>query len=152
MTLDQAAQQGPARTPEQSLPPLWRRLLPPGLVVTGLTAASAALHFRDPHVEGSWGICPTAALGFWCPGCGGLRSVNNLTNGEVADAASSNLLFVASLPLIAYVFLRWTWGRVTGRPWEPKITAMNVIATLLIVAMVAFTILRNLPVGTWLAP
>jgi hypothetical protein len=149
MTLEQSTGR-PA--PASSQVPRWRRMLPPGLVVGGLTAASLALHVRDPHVEGSWGICPTAALGFWCPGCGGLRSVNNLTNGEVVDAASSNLLFVAALPLIAYVFLRWSWGRFTGRFWEPRATPTNVVVVGLVAVMVVFTVLRNLPIGSWLAP
>lgn len=131
--------------------PRWRRMAAPVLVLGGLTAATAALHVRDPHVEGSWGICPTAALGFWCPGCGGLRATNDLSNGELADAASSNLLFVLSLPVIAYVFARWTIGRWTGRPWSPSTRSVNVGATVLIVAMVVFTVLRNLP-GSWLAP
>ena len=35
-----------------------------------------------------------AAVGIWCPACGGLRAVNDLTNGDVLGAASSNLVFV----------------------------------------------------------
>ena len=58
-------------------------------VVGGLTLA---LHFRDPHAAGSWGFCPwLRADRLYCPGCGGLRAVNDLTNGDVLGAASSNL-------------------------------------------------------------
>lgn len=151
MTIDQVRGHR-ADVTADSRPPLWRRLTAPSLVVGGLTAATVALHFRDPHVEGSWGICPTAAMGFWCPGCGGLRSVNHLSNGEIADAASSNLLFVASLPLIAFVFWRWTAGRITGRAWSPADARVNAVAIALIVVMVIFTVVRNLPFGGWLAP
>ena len=92
----------------------WERIRDPlltGGLVGGLTIA---LHFRDPHASGSWGYCPFYALtGLYCPGCGGLRAVNDLTNGDLAAAASSNLLFVALIPVIVVVWLRWT-----GRAWS----------------------------------
>lgn len=130
----------------------WRRLVAPA-AVAGLTlAATVALHVRDPHVAGSWGLCPSAALGFWCPGCGGLRAVNDLTNVQVADAASSNLLFVASIPLLLHVFVRWSLGRYAGRPWAPSQRAQRISAIALVVLLAAFMLLRNLPAGSWLAP
>lgn len=130
----------------------WRRLALPVSVAGGFAAATVALHFRDPHVQGTWGICPTKLLfGIDCPGCGGLRAVNDLTNLQVLDAASSNLLFVASLPLIVYVFVRWTSGRWTGRPWDPSRRSGNVAAVVLAVVAVGFTVARNTPAGSWLA-
>src|SRR6476469_3146789 len=97
----------------------WRRVRGPVLLAGGLLAASLALHVRDPHRSGSWGGCPWLLLtGTYCPGCGGLRAVNDLTDGQVGAAASSNLLFVGSLPLVALwwsrsLFTRW---RGTDRP------------------------------------
>ena len=76
----------------------WQRMLAPAVTIGSLGAATVALHFRDPHVSGSWGMCPTAMLGFACPGCGGLRAVNDLTDLRLVDAASSNLLFVLRDP------------------------------------------------------
>jgi hypothetical protein len=129
------------------------RMVPPALLAGGLAVATVALHLRDPHDQGSWGVCPTKALfGVNCPGCGGLRAVNDLSNLKILDAASSNLLFVASLPVIAYVFARWSIGRWTGRPWEPSQRALNGSAVLLAVLMVVFTVLRNTTAGSWLAP
>lgn len=130
----------------------WRRMVPPAAVAGGLAAATLALHLRDPHVQNSWGICPTAAMGFSCPGCGGLRAVNDLGNLQIGAAASSNLLFVLSLPFIAYAFYRWAQGRWTGAPWNPSDRALNRSAIVLGVAMLVFTVLRNLPAGAWLAP
>ncbi|KAA1429468.1 DUF2752 domain-containing protein [Nocardioides antri] len=131
----------------------WRRMAPPALVAGTLAAATIALHVRDPHAEGSWGACPTKAFfGIDCPGCGGLRAVNDLTNLQLVDAGSSNLLFVASLPVIAYVFARWSIGRWTGRSWDPSHQSLTVWSVLLVVVMIAFTILRNMPAGSWLAP
>lgn len=134
-------------------PDRWRSLVLPAAVAGGLAAATVALHVRDPHVQGSWGECPTQALfGFYCPGCGGLRAVNDLTNLQVLDAASSNLLFVASIPLIAYVFARWTLGRWTGRSWDPAQRTSRSVAIALAATSVAFVVLRNTTMGSWLAP
>ncbi len=77
----------------------WQRVRVPLLTGGLVGAATIALHFRDPHEAGSWGYCPFSALtGLYCPGCGGLRAVNDLTNGDVLGAASSNLVFVAAGP------------------------------------------------------
>ena len=77
-------------------------MLGPVLTIGGLAAATLALHLRDPHVSHSWGVCPLYALtGLYCPGCGGLRGVNDLSNGHVGAAASSNLLLVLAIPVRA---------------------------------------------------
>jgi hypothetical protein len=123
----------------------------PALVVAGVTAVTAALHVRDPHVPGSWGICPTAALGFWCPGCGGLRAVHDLTDLRFLDAASSNLALVAAIPVLAYMFGRWTSGRWSGRPWNPSARTQNRTVAVTLVVLGVFAVLRNLP-ASWLAP
>ena len=49
----------PVRT---DVPARWRRMVPPAAVIGGLAAASLALHLRDPHEQGSWGLCPSAAV------------------------------------------------------------------------------------------
>lgn len=127
-------------------------MVPPLAVAGGLAAATLALHLRDPHEKGSWGLCPTAALGFSCPGCGGLRAVNDLSNLQVGAAASSNLLFVVSLPFLAYAFARWAHGRWTGRPWQPSPAAVRTVGIVVGVLLVAFAVARNTPAGAWLAP
>jgi Protein of unknown function (DUF2752) len=128
-----------------------QRMLAPAITIGGLTAATVALHLRDPHGSGSWGHCPSALLGISCPGCGGLRAVNDLTNFQLGDAASSNLLFVLALPVILFALLRWTsdsWRGVT-RVARPELTW--VATTGVVGLLVVFTVLRNLP-GSWLAP
>ena len=119
--------------------------------VVGLGAL--ALRLRDPHQQGAWGVCPLKEITGWnCPFCGGLRAVNDLGHGQVADAAQSNLLFVASIPLLAYVFARWSAGRWRGQPWDPSDRAMNWSALTIVVVLTVFTVLRNVPAGAWLAP
>ncbi|MBM7515289.1 DUF2752 domain-containing protein [Nocardioides nitrophenolicus] len=127
-------------------------MVPPVLVVGGLAAATLALHLRDPHEQGSWGACPFALSGFYCPGCGGLRAVNDLGNLQLGAAASSNLLFVLALPFVVYALARWTAGRWTGTAWVVSERRMLTLTGVLLAAMLVFAVLRNLPVGAWLAP
>lgn len=130
-----------------------QRLRAPLVTTAGLAAATLALHLRDPHVDGSWGFCPSAALGFWCPGCGGLRGVNDLTHGDVAAAASSNLLLVVLAPVAVAALAVWTWHRWRGTtPPRPGHRTTVAATTLLLVVMLVFTVLRNTPSGSWLAP
>ena len=129
----------------------WQRVRGPALVIGGLAVATLALHVRDPHTSGSWGYCPSALLGLSCPGCGGLRAVNDLTNGDIAAAASSNLLFLLVLPILVFLLGRWFVERWTGRARQPDVRRIQVFLVTLGVAAVVFTVLRNLP-GSWLAP
>jgi hypothetical protein len=128
------------------------RLRGPAITITALAAATVALHVRDPHVQHSWGFCPLYALtGIYCPGCGGLRAVNDLTNGHVGAAASSNLLLVVAIPVVVLLLGRWTlisW-RGTGEAVIPPLPRAVKVGLLVVVA--AFWVARNLP-GSWLAP
>ena len=129
-----------------------RRLAPPLTTIGGLGLATLALHVRDPHSPGSWGFCPSLALfGVFCPLCGGLRAVNDLTNVDLAAAASSNLLFVASIPLIVFLLGRQVVDAYRGvrrrRSW---LSSWPVLALGAVLA-VAFTVARNLPAGVWSA-
>src|SRR5919112_4483353 len=130
----------------------WHRVAGPAVTIGGLALATLALHVRDPHESGSWGYCPSAALGIYCPGCGGLRAVNDLTDGRVGAAASSNVLLVALLPLLVLLLGRWAYERWTGRVREPNVRLVRAFLVSLVVAAAVFTVLRNLSVGAWLAP
>jgi hypothetical protein len=125
----------------------------PTLLAGGVLAASVLLHLRDPHRSGSYAYCPWLMLtGTYCPGCGGLRAVNDLSNGQFAAAASSNLLFVASVPVLVAV-----WGRTMADRWrgisrvhDRRVVVAGAVGFLVLAA--AFAVLRNLPMGAWLAP
>ncbi len=142
-----------APQPEVDVPSRWQRVRPPVVVAGVVLGLSVALHFRDPHESGSWGFCPWLLLtGTYCPGCGGLRAVNDLTRGDVGAAASSNLLFVSSIPLVA-----WLWVRSVSQRWRgvrtplPR-TAVAVASAVGVGLIVAFWVVRNLAFGAWLAP
>ena len=88
----------------------------PALVGVAGAGALVLLHLRDPHESGSYGFCPFLAVtGHPCPGCGGLRAVNELTHGNIVDALSSNLLAVGLLALLTVVWAAWFAGEPEGR-------------------------------------
>lgn len=132
----------------------WDRMRGPLLTAGVVGGLSLALHFRDPHASGSWGMCPWLVLtGHYCPGCGVLRAVNDLTNGDVVGAASSNLVFVLMVPLLVFWWVRWAERSWSGspRPVASRQYALVWISLATVVA-VSFGVLRNLPGGSWLAP
>lgn len=130
-----------------------QRVTPPVLLAGGVLVASVALHVRDPHQSGSWGFCPWLVLtGTYCPGCGGLRAVNDLTRGDLGAAASSNLLFVSSIPLLVFFWGRWLRDSWAGVRRVGNSRRASVYAAVFSAVALAFWLLRNLPVGGWLAP
>jgi uncharacterized protein DUF2752 len=128
------------------------RIAGPAVTIGALGLATLALHVRDPHASGSWGYCPSALLGIYCPGCGGLRAVNDLTDGHLGAAVSSNLLFIVVLPVLVFLLGRWFVERWTGQVRQPDPRRIRLFLVSLGVAAVVFTVLRNLPAGSWLAP
>lgn len=131
-----------------------RQRLSTPLVTAGVLAAGVlALRLRDPHVSGSWGFCPSRVLfGISCPGCGGLRAVNDLTHGDVLGAASSNLLLVAAVPVVAWVFVAWFRRAWLGRTGTPGWLESPTFYVVWVAVMAVFTVARNTPAGAWLAP
>lgn len=92
--------------------------------------------------------------GWHCPGCGSLRALHELANGNVLAAIKYNTLLMASLPvaLIACVssYLKWRsslsgpWRLIWIARWDFWVLGM----------LFTFGILRNLPFApfNWLAP
>lgn len=129
-----------------------QRMRGPVLLIGGLAVVTLALRLRDPHQHGAWGFCPSAAMGIYCPGCGGLRAVNDLTHGDIGAAASSNLMLLLALPVVIFVLGRWAWDSWTGRERAYRPRVVLGVTAAYCVALAVFTVLRNLPVGSWLAP
>ena len=122
-------------------------------LVTGgvVVFATALLAVRDPHVTGSYGGCPLYALtGILCPACGGLRATHDLAHADLAGAWSMNPLWVLAVPVVIVLWGRWVGFAAQGRRMGP---APAWAAWLLMVVVVGFGVLRNLPAfAPWLAP
>ena len=124
----------------------------PALVgAVGLTAAGL-LHFHDPHDSGAYGFCPFLLItGQPCPGCGGLRAINDLTRFEFGAAVSSNVLAVALVIVLAAAYVLWVARRWQGKD-KPMIVLSSKAGIAVMVLLVVFGIVRNTPWGSWLAP
>ncbi|MFQ6394623.1 DUF2752 domain-containing protein [Nocardia sp. KC 131] len=130
----------------------WRALGVPLLVAGVGIGAAVLLHFRDPHSEGSYGICPVYALtGYYCPGCGGLRAMHNLTDGHLIDSLHSNVLAV---PLVlAFVLLVGDWSVRAWRGQRMRMPRISRTTMWVVFALFgAYSVLRNTPWGSWLTP
>lgn len=106
-----------------------------------------ALRLRDPHDEGAWGACPVLTVtGGFCPGCGSLRALNDLAQGDVPAAVGSNaLLVLVALPLLLVAATRWVRRQEQATYPRWGYLAFGVV-------LAVFTLARNLPVGSALAP
>ncbi|CAA9336125.1 MAG: putative membrane protein [uncultured Nocardioidaceae bacterium] len=130
-----------------------QRITPPLAVAGGVLVVSVALHVRDPHQSGSWGFCPWLLLtGTYCPGCGGLRAVNDLTRGDLAGAASSNLMLVSSIPVLGLLWARSFAQRWSGVRRPVPRSVVRSVSAVALAAIAVFAVVRNLPIGSWLAP
>jgi hypothetical protein len=119
----------------------WRMTL--GALLAGVLVA---LWWVDParlHVP----LCQLHALtGLYCPGCGATRATHELLHGRLLAALRCNALWVSVLPFGAYTGLsewrrrrrrRPLWGDPSRRRWPLVVLG---------VAVVAFFVLRNVPV------
>ncbi len=124
----------------------------PALVGAAGLGAAVLLHLHDPHDSGSYGYCPFLQLtGKPCPGCGGLRAVNDLTRGDFVGAVSSNVLAVALVAGLAVAWLLWVVRRLRGKV-GPMIVLELQGGLALVAVVLAFGVVRNTPWGSWLAP
>lgn len=104
-------------------------------VVGGL----AYIGLADPHRPNFlFPTCPFhAATGLLCPGCGGLRMVHDVLNGDMSAAVVDNVVALIGLPLLLVWIL---FRRRSERPWLTPVSG-----TVIVVIAVTWTVVRNLP-------
>ena len=125
-------------------------LLPLGVGAAGLIGAGYVVGV-DPNVAGHYPTCPFLAVtGLYCPGCGALRVVHALGQGDLTAALATNPFAVVGLAYILLTWVLWFERTLTGR--RPRWLAPAWVLYGLLGAILAFWVLRNLPGWTWLSP
>ncbi|WP_396615879.1 DUF2752 domain-containing protein [Lysobacter soli] len=96
-----------------------------------------------------WPCVFHAVTGLHCPGCGLTRMLHALAHGDVARAWSMNPLAMIALPLLAAMLAQWWLARPLLPAWLDRYAHDGRVW---IVALIAFGVLRNLPMFAWMAP
>nr|WP_082942911.1 DUF2752 domain-containing protein [Mycobacterium sp. 852002-40037_SCH5390672] len=131
----------PAHAPGQTHPHDLRRHRRYVAAGTGLALGGALgyVALADPHSPSSiYPACPFKWLTGWnCPFCGGLRMTHDLLHGDVMTAVHDNVFLLVGIPLLAaWVLVR----RARGKVLAPRAALLAIV-----VAAIAWTVLRNLP-------
>lgn len=127
------------------------RLRTPTVVLAGTAAALTYIGSVSPYASGNYPACPLYAVtGLYCPGCGSLRSLHGLANGDLVAAFARNPIMPPLLLILALVFLRWVVLRWRGKPltWDPPTWVPIAIG----VGVIVYGVARNIPSLTWLSP
>ncbi|MFD4004301.1 DUF2752 domain-containing protein [Streptomyces rubiginosohelvolus] len=128
-----------------------RRLGTPLGILAAVTGAFAYVGTVDPNEPGHYPVCPLLKLtGVFCPGCGGLRSAHAFITGDLGAAFSANAIATVGYFLFAAVWVLWLVRAWRGKPLRMALAPAwwwGVGAVLLV-----FTVVRNLPFGSALAP
>lgn len=93
--------------------------------------------------------------GWLCPGCGGQRAFYYLLHGNLLTALQHNLLILIILPFLVYAYVVIGQIYLVGnKKFEKYLNMKPWYAYALIIVIVLFFILRNIPISpfTLLAP
>lgn len=126
----------------------------PVAVAGAACAAVAMVGLRDPHGAGNYPTCPSIALfGVHCPGCGSMRAMHEFAHGDIAGMFSRNIFVPLGVVLLAWVWVAWVDRRL-GRDRIPQLRPPVPVLYGSAVVLIAFAVLRNLPVAPFsgLAP
>jgi TM2 domain-containing membrane protein YozV len=114
-------------------------------LVAGLAILPCMVYIwaRDPNEQGFTPPCLFLTLtGFYCPGCGTLRGLHQLLNGNILAAFWLNPLIFLSIPFIVCAFL--IMGSRSYRMKLPRIASNpNVGIFLCLAIVISYSILRN---------
>jgi len=124
---------------------LSRSLWGPGAVAACALAAAGWTARHDP--ERQPGLFPPCLFrtftGFVCPACGGTRMAHHLLHRRWRAALRANpVLLVIGLPLLGWLWLRWTSAAARGEPPRPlPRAAVGAVVTI----AVTWAVIRNVP-------
>jgi hypothetical protein len=123
-----------------------RERLTASAVVALAAGGLSVIYLLDPSSSDLYPPCPFLELtGFYCPGCGTLRALHQLTLGHPVAALDLNPLMVLLVPFVAYFLASHAMLAATGRPLRKFFVRSELIWALLGVVLV-YWLLRNVPV------
>ena len=129
---------------------LWVRI-----VISVLCAAFACVFALFVYKFGTMAPCIFHKLtGLYCPGCGTGRAVGALLHLDIIAAVRYNVLFVVFLPFVIYCLMAFYLHFLVGRSVIPIPKVHGGVAVAVLVVIVAYAVLRNIPIFpfTLLAP
>jgi len=89
-------------------------------------------------------FCPFHLItGLSCPGCGGLRGIHYLLNGNIREALNYNLLLIIIVPAGGYFLLSNLKILLTGKSL-PEIPFNKSFFLIILFIVIAYWILRNI--------
>lgn len=119
-----------------------------------LGVCAALLRFVDPASADFFPPCPFHFLtGLHCPGCGSLRALHQLLNGNLTAAFALNPLAIILLPFILYHFVCRAVAIFAGKNLSIVSVPPGVLRAIPFL-IVAYWALRNIPCApfNFLAP
>ena len=123
---------------------MFRRMVPLGMVVL-LAAGLVLLQIYDPATSTLFPPCPLHYFtGWYCPGCGSLRAIHQLLQGNARAAWAMNPLSMMLFPFLAYGLAREAISYLRGLP-SPQFAVPGACIRALCALIVLFGIVRNLP-------
>lgn len=131
--------------PLENRNPLIERALAAATVVATAVGSTVVSYF-DPSTYNFFPVCPLFKLtGLACPGCGLTRGFHALFHGDVLAALHFNALIPIWAGIFGYLFLSLVVFALRGKALPMKMPS-PVILGMFIVGMLAFGVLRNLPI------
>jgi Protein of unknown function (DUF2752) len=120
-------------------------------LATGGLLALALVFFINPSTHHFYPVCHFHQLtGLYCPGCGMTRSLYALLHGDFLMALRDNALFIGG---IFFFMARGGWLLLNHRIGKTKAAFFPLTWLWPLLALVLiFTVLRNLPTFSFLAP
>jgi hypothetical protein len=123
-------------------------------VVAMAAGGLSVIYLLAPETSDLYPPCPFLALtGFYCPGCGTLRALHQLTRGHPLAALDLNPLMMLLLPFIMYFLASHVMLALTGWPLR-KFFVRPALIWALLGGVLVYWLLRNIPAYpfTLLAP
>ncbi|MGD1103396.1 MAG: DUF2752 domain-containing protein [Terriglobia bacterium] len=126
---------------------LGERLFLVGVPVALVALAAGMLRVFNPATTWFFPPCPFRALtGFLCPGCGTLRALHELLNGNVGAAFKLNPLMMLLLPYVGYSGASSALEAVFGKAL-PRVFIRPAYIWILLAVILLYWILRNTPIA-----